>query len=179
MISELLSSLKFYYSYLFIFVCFIYLFIFFNGYNTVRHVTLWCWFNTDHVEVEVWLRFWWFPWDGLAWWCCLLTASVCVSQELEEPDEEDTHRFDSLIPTLVRPPPSLLSSPPASGSSAPFSLSLVPFSLPSCVDTSRPAPAPPAWAPSCGSNVDGGNLGQGSFSNKVIYLVIGSFFMIW
>lgn len=90
--------------------------------------------------------------------------------ELEEPDEEDTHRFDSLIPTLVRPPPSSLSSPPVCGSSAPFSLSSVPFSLPSCVDPAPPSPTPsPAWASSSGSKLEGGgSLRQGSFSNKTL-----------
>lgn len=118
-------------------------------------------------------------WSGLVMVLTNCPLPICVSQELEEPDEEDTHRFDSLIPTLVRPPPSSLSSPPVCGSSAPFSLSSVPFSLPSCVDPAPASPTPsPAWASSSGSKLDGGgSLGQGSFSNKVIYLVIEAFFI--
>lgn len=96
-----------------------------------------------------------------------------MSQELEEPDKEDTHRFDSLIPTIVRPPPSSFSSPLVCKHPAPFPLSLVPFTLPSCADTSSSAPAlstsSPSRVPTSGSTVDGdGNLGQGSISNKTL-----------
>ncbi|MPC81258.1 hypothetical protein E2C01_075865 [Portunus trituberculatus] len=114
---------------------------------------------------------------GAAYGRCTLIFYICVPQELEEPDEEDTHRFDSLIPTIVRPPPSSLPQPPpVCKLPAPFPISLVPFSLPSGVDTSSSAPAlsasPHSWVSICDSTVEGdGNLGQGSISNKVIFLI--------
>ncbi|KAK8405760.1 hypothetical protein O3P69_001925 [Scylla paramamosain] len=94
--------------------------------------------------------------------------------ELEEPDEEDIHRFDSLIPTIVRPPPSSLPQPPpVCKLPAPFPISLVPFSLPSGVDTSSSAPAlsasPHSRVSTSDSTVEGdGNLGQSSISNKTL-----------
>ncbi|KAG7163306.1 cation-transporting ATPase 13A3-like 1 [Homarus americanus] len=48
---------------------------------------------------------------------------------LEEPVEDDTHRFDNLIPTLVRPPASSLPS-------SPISVSSIPPPLPPSISTS-------------------------------------------
>ncbi|XP_042856179.1 polyamine-transporting ATPase 13A3-like isoform X5 [Penaeus japonicus] len=60
--------------------------------------------------------------------------------ELEEPEEDDTQRFDNLIPTLVRPPKCPVHHPSPAPAPVPHSSSSSPPPAPLCPPSSSPPP---------------------------------------